>query len=237
MTTAIAQPEPLAEARDSQTGETKGYSVQRFVGRHCHATLYLGDSLEIVPQLRDVDAVVTDPPYKREYIPLYAPIFGACNEAMADSSICVAMVGQMFLPTVMQSFPAAWEYIWMGAYMVSGARVPIWPRGISAGWKPLLIYGKNRKGFKPWKLDVFEPTGGWKDALSHHEWGQDAGGFVKILDRLEITGTVLDPFMGGGTTGVACARMGRNFIGVEKDPKHFATAVERISRELESALI
>ena len=45
-------------------------------------------------------------------------------------------------------------------------------------------------------------------------------------------GTVLDPFMGSGTTGVACIRTGRNFIGVEKDEKYFAIAVERIRREL-----
>jgi len=40
---------------------------------------------------------------------------------------------------------------------------------------------------------------------------------------------VLDPFMGGGTTGVACANHDRNFIGIEKDPKYFDAACERIS--------
>jgi site-specific DNA-methyltransferase (adenine-specific) len=45
-------------------------------------------------------------------------------------------------------------------------------------------------------------------------------------------GVVLDPFMGSGTTGVACIREGRNFIGIEKDEKYFQIAVERIRREL-----
>ncbi len=44
--------------------------------------------------------------------------------------------------------------------------------------------------------------------------------------------TVLDPFMGSGTTGIACIRTGRRFIGVEKDPAHYATALARIQREL-----
>ncbi len=184
-----------------------------------------------------MNAVITDPPYKREYIPLYQPVFAACDAAMAPEAICIAMVGQMFLPTVMQAFPTSWEYIWTAAYLVRRARVPIWPRGISAGWKPLLIYGKNRKGFKPWKMDVFEPAGSVKEARTHHKWGQDTGGFVSILDRLEITGTVLDPFMGGGTTGVACARMGRDFVGVENDEQHFETACERIRTELDAALL
>ena len=41
---------------------------------------------------------------------------------------------------------------------------------------------------------------------------------------------VLDPFMGGGTTGVACANLGRKFIGIEIDRQHFDTACERIER-------
>lgn len=44
---------------------------------------------------------------------------------------------------------------------------------------------------------------------------------------------VLDPYMGSGTTGIACIRTGRRFIGIEKDPQHFDTARQRIERELE----
>jgi DNA modification methylase len=44
--------------------------------------------------------------------------------------------------------------------------------------------------------------------------------------------TVLDPFMGSGTTGVACVRTGRKFIGIEKEPKYFDIAVKRIEAEL-----
>lgn len=42
------------------------------------------------------------------------------------------------------------------------------------------------------------------------------------------TDTILDPFMGSGTTGVACVQTGRNFIGIEIDPKYFAIAEKRI---------
>jgi site-specific DNA-methyltransferase (adenine-specific) len=42
-------------------------------------------------------------------------------------------------------------------------------------------------------------------------------------------GVVLDPFMGSGTTGVACASLGRRFVGIEIDPAHFASARERIA--------
>jgi DNA modification methylase len=45
--------------------------------------------------------------------------------------------------------------------------------------------------------------------------------------------TILDPFMGSGTTGVACARLGRRFIGIEIEPKYFDIACKRIAREYE----
>ena len=43
-------------------------------------------------------------------------------------------------------------------------------------------------------------------------------------------GTVLDPYMGSGSTGVACAKLGRKFIGVEIDPDYFEIACERIRK-------
>ena len=49
--------------------------------------------------------------------------------------------------------------------------------------------------------------------------------------------TICDPFMGSGTTGVACVRAGRNFIGIERDAKHFKTACDRIAHELDGALL
>ena len=49
--------------------------------------------------------------------------------------------------------------------------------------------------------------------------------------------TVFDPYMGSGTTAIACLRTGRNFIGVEMDAKHFQTARERIEKEIDSMLI
>ena len=42
---------------------------------------------------------------------------------------------------------------------------------------------------------------------------------------------ILDPFMGSGTTGVACVRTGRKFIGIEKEPKYFEIACKRIQAE------
>jgi len=53
---------------------------------------------------------------------------------------------------------------------------------------------------------------------------------LKLIERLTRPGdTILDPFMGSGTTGVACMKLGRNFIGIERDPGYFAIAQRRIA--------
>ena len=49
--------------------------------------------------------------------------------------------------------------------------------------------------------------------------------------------TVLDPYMGSGSTGIACVRLRRNFIGIERDAAHYKTACDRIARELDGALL
>jgi DNA modification methylase len=53
---------------------------------------------------------------------------------------------------------------------------------------------------------------------------------VWCLGFLQSADTILDPFMGSGTTGVACIQTGRQFIGIEKEPKYFDIAVKRIQR-------
>jgi site-specific DNA-methyltransferase (adenine-specific)/modification methylase len=52
------------------------------------------------------------------------------------------------------------------------------------------------------------------------------------LQRLKGGRTILDPYMGSGTTGVACVRLGRRFIGIEIEPKYFDIACRRIGDEL-----
>ena len=59
------------------------------------------------------------------------------------------------------------------------------------------------------------------------------------LDQLGVPkgATVIDPYMGSGTTGIACIRLGINFIGIERDASHYKTAHDRISREIDSTLL
>ena len=53
---------------------------------------------------------------------------------------------------------------------------------------------------------------------------------ASLLQKLPAAEVILDPFMGSGTTGVACAQLGRKFIGIEIEPKYFDIACRRIEK-------
>lgn len=54
-----------------------------------------------------------------------------------------------------------------------------------------------------------------------------------MIDLCPVSDTILDPFMGSGTTGVAAIQMGRKFIGIEREPKYFDIACQRIQQAVD----
>ena len=65
----------------------------------------------------------------------------------------------------------------------------------------------------------------------HHPTEKPLALMMELIAKCPAGLTVLDPFAGSGSTGVAALRLGRTFIGIEIDPTHFATAVERLRAE------
>jgi len=104
-------------------------------------------------------------------------------------------------------------------------------------WRGMLQANMKEKDFKyhptmkPLSLMrwCIEKYGG----LAQRESGQEQS--VKGSTPLSPF-TVLDPFMGSGTTGVACKELGRNFIGIEIEPKYFEIAQRRINQTMENLL-
>jgi len=108
-------------------------------------------------------------------------------------------------------------------------------------WTPVLLYGEDLKGFGNvnglTKADTYHISGGGGVGFQRD---RDSTLHVcpKPLNIMENTvqryteqdATILDPFMGSGTTGVACANLGRKFIGIEIEPKYFDIACRRIEQ-------
>ena len=79
------------------------------------------------------------------------------------------------------------------------------------------------------KGEMSRAAGGWN--LRNHPTEKPVGVMKWAIEHLPAdASTILDPFMGSGTTGVACAKLGRKFIGIEIDPKYFDIACARIQK-------
>lgn len=183
-----------------------------------------GDIGEVYKSLDQVDAIVTDPPYSREFIPLYGTLAKVAVEILRPGCSMLVMTGQAWLPEVLKEMTKVrgLTYNWTLAYLVEGNRnTQVYSRRVGIHWKPILWFVKGKyAGDMKWDTIRNPPDGGGKD---YHDHGQSERGISELVRRFSEPGdTVLDPFCGGGTTGVACLALGRRFVGVDVDE----TAVE-----------
>lgn len=203
------------------------------------ATLYLGDCRDILPTLPKVDAVVTDPPYGigfeyEGYDDTLENLIGLIDGFMPASLAIADRV--VVTPGVsnLQRYPVA---DWIGAWT--------WETTATYGklgysqWQPILYYGKDLAGFGNVngmiKSDRIHFSGGSAkiDNLEGgaHTCPKPIGFMKRLILRFTHEGEqIVDPFMGSGTTGVVAVQMGREFIGIEREPTYFDIACRRIEQ-------
>jgi len=189
-------------------------------------TLYLGDCLEILPLLPKVDAVVTDPPYgvgfkyashddRRDgYEDWCATWFDACA---AKAETILLSPGAVNVPMWARLRPFKWQIAWLKPAAMGRSPVGF------CNWEPMLLWGKGSGK----SVDVFTAAIRPDDDLSDHPCPKPEAWGIESVKRVPGA-SVLDPFMGSGTVGVACVKLGRKFIGIEIEPKYFDIACKRI---------
>lgn len=207
-------------------------------------TLYLGDCMEVMPALGAFDAVVTDPPYGIG--------FGKFNRTNKDAK------GNRFKANEYKHGDWDDEFDFSPFYkLLEGFQVPlvIWggnyfPCLWSNGSKGFIFWHKHQpvsnfsKGELAWtnidmpaKFIDFPYFGGiegrTKASKKNHPTQKPIPVMKECLGFLPDAETVLDPFMGSGTTLVACANPGRKGVGIELDPDYFEIACERVRKAYE----
>ena len=155
------------------------------------------------------DAVITDPPYPHEFLPVFTELAEGCKAAGVP--LVAVMSGQSYLPEVMSRLCEHLQYRWTLAYMTPGGSCRIWPLKIDCQWKPVLLFGEATDVV----FDVFRSDAGDK---RFHEWGQSLSGMAALVERLTKPGQLIcDPFLGAGTTGAVALQLGRRFVGCDVD--------------------
>lgn len=184
------------------------------------------DALSLPAQ--SVDWIITDPPYPAEYLPVYDDLARVAEHVLKPGGLAVVMVGQTYLPEIMASLNRHLTYHWTAAYLTPGGQaVQQFARKVNTFWKPVLIYsaGQSSAG---WIGDVAKSDANDNDK-THHEWGQSGSGMRDLMRRFVKPGdTVLDPFLGGGTTMVIGLELGCSVIGYDTDAKAIETTKARI---------
>ena len=167
------------------------------------------------------DAVVTDPPYPKEFLPVYSEL----AEAAANVPLVAVMVGQSYLPEVLRRLCEHLRYRWTLAYLTPGGQaVQQWPVKVNTFWKPVLLFGKSAE----WFGDVVSGKVNDNDKR-FHKWGQSESGMADLVERLTLPGhLVCDPFVGGGTTAVVSVALNRRFVGCDVDAKAVKETEARI---------
>lgn len=200
-----------------------------------NATLYLGDCMDILPTLDKVDAVITDPPYGMNYKPEkwkkysgeksdWMPIYGD-NEKFNPVPFLdyddVILWGFNYYSDLL---PVGALLIWDKRCNESGDKM--YGASIEAAWM------KNQSGTRIKRLlhgGVINADSAYGNNEKRlHPTQKPIALMAWCIEQAGNPNTILDPFMGSGTTGVAAVQMGRKFIGIEREPKYFEIACKRI---------
>lgn len=195
-----------------------------------------GDCLELMKGLEacSVDCVITDPPYKKEFNHLYGRVAEEAKRVLKDGGLFFTLCGHHSFSQILADMTAHLDFYWIGGMPNSSGSVARYhPRQMMMGWKPCVWLSKGKPAKHPYVFDFFKTT---RIERENHEWEQPVSWFNYYVEKITPDGcTVLDPFCGSGTTGVACMQTGRNFIGFEIDPGYCEIARRRIG-EAESNL-
>jgi len=189
------------------------------------ATLYLGDCMDILPTLQKVDAVITDPPFGvGNFVQVSGNVRGeevTWNESGPSE--------EFFLLIKEKSFH---RVIWGANYFncFEGAGGLVWVKN-----QPMPNMSKAEMASTSWgnKVELINLT--WTNYVntkeSNHPCERPVGLYKWCINQVpKQPKTILDPFMGSGTTGVAAIQLGRKFIGIEREPKYFEIACKRIEQ-------
>ena len=216
--------------------------------------LYLGDCREVLPTLGRVSATITDPPYSfqtqtgartrndnKHAGDVLVPFSVTFDDLKERLDLCGSITDRWMVASVdwrhgislEATPPENCKFVRAGAWVKSNSAPQFTGDRPAPGWEFVACLhsssgkmrwnGGGKRGV--WHTSIENQNGHPTPKPVHLmvEWVED------FTDRGE---TILDPFMGSGTTGVACVKLGRKFIGIEIEPKYFDIACKRISDAL-----
>ena len=206
--------------------------------------LILGDCTDVFPTIESVDHVITDPPYGEK-------THKGARTGRNGQAVLIdfdSLPDDAFYPLCESLVKLARRWVvmsceWRHAVKLEESelliRLGVWIKRNSApqftgdrpgvGWEAIACL--HRKGRKKWNGGGHHAVWDFPKTEGEHPTQKPILLIKKWVEQFTDAGeTILDPFMGSGTTGVACVQLGRKFIGIEREQKYFDIACRRIEQ-------
>lgn len=195
--------------------------------------LFCGDCLEIMPELESVDLVLTDPPYGINFQSNHRTI--KYDKITGDTNLPL----QQIKLSIKKATNAAYLFCrWDNLpYMPKPKSVLVWIKNNwSMGdlkhehgrqWEACCFYPKEKHEFIKRIPDVLFSK---RTGNILHPTQKPVDLFMELI-QCNVAKTVLDPFLGSGTTAIACERLNRHWIGIEISKEYCEIAAKRIENE------
>jgi len=194
-----------------------------------NAELWHGDCREVLPLLPAHDLLLTDPPYG------IADKWGKPRTSKrGDSALCFG--AEAWDAGTNEGAVQEARSLCAAAIVWGGNFYALWPARGYLVWDKMQRFDGAESELAWCSFDMPARTFSYSRAqIAHHEFKEHPTQkplplMAWCLSFAPNAQTVLDPFMGSGTTGVACAQLGKAFTGIERERKYFDIACERISR-------
>ena len=205
------QAEEIHSRDDDKARKTAHLKASKFDVRR-------GDFRQVLADVTNVSLVLTDPPYPKEFLPLWEDLGKWAAGALAEDGLLVAYSGQMYLPQVLQLLGKNLDFWWCGAVVHKGTGnlTPLGHpvRKVVNKWKPLVMFMKRGGvGFQRSFSDLIDGAGKQK---SEHNWQQHEAEAAMLVEAFTKKGElVVDPFAGSGGFCKAAHDLGRIAVGAE----------------------
>ncbi len=200
-----------------------------------------GDCLGLIKLIPDnsIDIVLTDPPYGLNKdgvrndadLNLFYYVLPECDRVLKDNSFFITFFSTKFLPQLFKNNP--FDYFWQIVLYCPEGRVKS-PVGLTK-YMSCFIFKKGDPKIIHWNKDIFvdtpgkmvEPDEGYID----HPTPKPKHFIKEILKMFtKDNDLILDPFIGSGSTAMACLQLNRKFIGFEIEERYFQIAIKRIQK-------
>jgi len=215
----------------------KKMELKKFINK-----ITLGDCLKLIKNIPDesIDVIITDPPYgldkdgiyNDEDLTVFYKVLPECYRVLKNNSFFITFFSTKFLPKLFKN--NLFDYFWQIIFYSPKAEVRS-PIGTTK-YMSCFIFKKGNPKIIQLNKDLFEHIPGTKmiepdEGYIDHPTPKPKHFIESILKMFtKEDDLILDPFIGSGSTAVACKKINRNFIGFEINPKYVEIANRRLAQ-------